>query len=126
MRYVLAAFLLAHGFAHLVGLAGSWRLGTGVPHKTTLLGGRLDLGERGIRAFGVVWLFGAVAFATAAAALILVPALWTTLVLAAAAFSLIISVLALPDARLGVGINIVLLAFAWLASRFHWLAGGLS
>jgi hypothetical protein len=124
MRYVLAGFLLAHGFAHLVGLAGSWRLGTGVPHKTTLLGGRLDLGEGGIRAFGVVWLFGAVAFATAAAALILVQPLWTTLVLAAAAFSLVISVLALPDARVGVGINVVLLAFAWLASRFHWLGGG--
>jgi hypothetical protein len=124
MRYLLAGFLLAHGFAHLVGLAGSWRLGTGVPHKTTLLGGRFDLGEGGIRAFGVVWLLGAVAFATAAAALILVPPLWTTLVLAAAAFSLVISVLALPDARVGVGINVVLLAFAWLASRFHWLGGG--
>jgi hypothetical protein len=126
MRFVLAAFLLAHGFAHLVGLAGSWQLGTGIPHKTTLLGGRLDLGERGIRAFGVVWLIGAMAFTAAAAALILVQPSWTSLVLAAAAFSLVISILALPDARIGVGIDVVLLAFAWLAARFHWLGGGYS
>ena len=125
MRYLLAAFLLAHGFAHLVGLAGSWQLGTGVPHKTTLLSGRLDLGEAGIRLFGVVWLIGALAFAAAGAALILDTPNWTPIALAAAAFSLVISVLALPDARVGVWINVGLLGFVGLAARFHWLSGGL-
>jgi hypothetical protein len=125
MRFVVAAFLLAHGFAHLVGLAGSWQLGTGIPHKTTLLSGRVDLGQVGIRAFGVVWLIGALAFATAAAALILAAPNWMTLVLAAAAFSLVISLLALPDAHIGVWINVGLLGFVYLATRFPWLRGGL-
>ena len=123
MRFLIAAFLLAHGFAHLVGLAGSWQLGSQVPHKTTLLGGRIDLGEPGIRAFGVVWLLAAIAFTAAAAALLLAQPLWTTLVLAAAAFSLVISVLALPDAHIGVWINVALLALLSLAPRFHWLEG---
>jgi hypothetical protein len=125
MRFVLAAFLLAHGLAHLVGLAGSWQFGTGIPHKTTLLSGRLDLGEGGIRAFGVVWLIGALAFAAAGAALILAAPNWTTLVLAAAAFSLVISLLALPDALIGVWINVGLLGFVFLAARVPWLRGGL-
>ena len=123
MRFMLAAFLLAHGLAHLVGLAGSWQLGTGIPHKTTLLSGRLDLGETGIRAFGVVWLIGALGFAAAAAALILADPHWTTLVLAAAAFSLVISLLALPDAHVGVWINVVLLGLVFLGPRFPWLRG---
>jgi len=47
VRFMMGAFLLAHGFAHLVGLAGAWQLNAGVPHKTTLLAGRIDLGEDG-------------------------------------------------------------------------------
>ncbi|HEY7511021.1 MAG TPA: ABC transporter permease [Vicinamibacteria bacterium] len=121
MRFVLALFLFAHGFAHLPGLAGAWRLGTGVPHKTTLLGGRLDLGEGGIRAFGVVWLLGALAFIAAAAALALGQPLWTTLALAAAVFSLAISVLALPDAVVGVWVNVALLALLLAGARLGWL-----
>jgi hypothetical protein len=121
MRYMLVAFLLAHGFAHLVGLMGSWQLGTGIPHKTTLLGGRVDLGETGIRAFGVAWLLAAIAFAAAAAALLLAQPFWTVLVLSAAGFSLVISLLALPDAVIGVWIDVTLLAFLYFGARFHWL-----
>jgi hypothetical protein len=124
MRYLVAAFLLAHGFAHLVGLAGAWQFGPAVPHKTTLLGGRIDLGEPGIRAFGVVWLVGALAFAAAAGALILVQPHWTTVAAAAAAFSLVISVLALPDARIGVWVNLALLGLLYLVGRYGWMAGG--
>jgi hypothetical protein len=123
MRFLIAAFLLAHGFAHLVGLAGRWQLASRVPPKTTLLGGRVDLGEPGIRAFGLVWLLAAIAFAATAAALLLEQPLWTTLLLAAASLSLAISLLALPDAHIGVWINVVLLAFLYLAPRFRWLEG---
>jgi hypothetical protein len=122
MRFVFAVFLLAHGFAHLVGLAGAWQLGTGIPHSTTLLGGRLDLGERGIRAFGVVWLIGALAFVGAAAALAFAAPLWATLALAAALFSLVISVLALPEAVVGVWINVFLLAMLVAGARLGWLS----
>lgn len=125
MRYLLAAFLLAHGFAHLIGLAGAWRLGAAVPHKTTLLAGRLELGEPDIRAFGLVWLIAAIAFAAAAGALILAQPHWSTVAVAAVAFSLVISVLALPDARIGAWINVGLLGFLYLAGRYGWLAGAL-
>ena len=121
MRLVLAVFLFAHGFAHLVGLAGSWQLGTGIPHKTTLLAGRVDLGEGGIRAFGLVWLVGALAFTGAAAALAFGEPLWATVAAAAAVFSLVISLLALPDAVVGVWINVALLAMLALAARLGWL-----
>ena len=122
MRFVLAVFLLAHGFAHLVGLAGSWQLADGIPHKTTLLGGRLDLGERGIRAFGLTWLLGALAFAATAVALALGQPQWTMLALAAASLSLLISLLALPDAVIGVWIDVFLLALLLAAARLGWLS----
>ena len=122
MRFAFAVFLFVHGFAHLVGAAGAWQLGTGIPHKTTLLGGRVDLGEPGIRAFGVVWLVGALAFMATGAALAFDIPLWATLAVAAALFSLVISVLALPDAVVGVWINAGLLAMLLAAHWMGWLS----
>jgi len=40
-----------------------------LPYKTTLLGGRWELGEGGIRVFGALWLIPAVGFGLAGAAL---------------------------------------------------------
>ena len=55
MRFVLAAILVAHGIAHLVGLVVSWRLAVfaEMPYKTTVLAGRIDAGDMGIRVIGV-------------------------------------------------------------------------
>jgi hypothetical protein len=46
-----AAVLVLHGLIHLMGTAVYMRLADvqGLSYKTTLLGGRLDLGENGMR-----------------------------------------------------------------------------
>lgn len=51
LRWVIATGLAAHGIAHLVGAAVSWRLvaSPDVPHHTSVLNGRLNVGDAGIR-----------------------------------------------------------------------------
>lgn len=50
--------LVLHGFIHLMGTASylKWAEVQGLPYKTTVLGGRWDLGERGISVFGLLFL----------------------------------------------------------------------
>lgn len=62
---VLAATVLTlHGLIHLMGTVAYLRLGdvAGLPYKTTLLGGRIDVGRGGIGVFGLLWLLPAVGF----------------------------------------------------------------
>ena len=50
-RWLLAAGLAAHGIAHTAGFAVAWRLtaSSEIPYHTTLLNGRLDVGDGGGR-----------------------------------------------------------------------------
>jgi hypothetical protein len=110
MRGLFAVFLLLHGAAHLVGFAGSWRLSSEIPYHTTLLGGRLDAGDAGIRLLGVLWLLTALAFAAAAGAVLFESTLWRGLTLAVAGASLMLSALHWPEARVGVALNVAIIA----------------
>jgi hypothetical protein len=111
MRYVIALLVGAHGIAHLVGFAVAWRLIATIeaPYKTTLLGGLVDMGHGGVRIVGLLW------YATAVACVIAGAALWdgagwsaqfATYVLL---FSLTLCLTALPEARIGVIVNLSLL-----------------
>jgi hypothetical protein len=110
MRIVLAVFMAVHGVAHLVGFAGAWHLiPGGFPGRTTLLGGQLDLGTTGIRVLGFLWLVLAVAFVAAAIATVAGAVWWAPAALTIAIASLLLSVLELPEAHLGVAINIAII-----------------
>jgi hypothetical protein len=109
VRILVALLLLAHGVAHGVGFAGAWRLSPQIPYKTTLLAGRLDAGPTGIRVVGVIWLVLAAAFALTAAGAFARAGWWHPLALGIAAASLVLCVLAVPDAKIGVAVNVVLL-----------------
>ena len=65
-----AVVLAVHGLIHLMGTVTYLKLGTvdGLTYKTTVLGGRWDLGENGTKLFGVFWAVAAVGFMLAAAA----------------------------------------------------------
>jgi membrane protease YdiL (CAAX protease family) len=54
---VAALILILHGLIHLIGTTIYMKLGTveGLSCKTTLLGGRWDVGEGGIWMFGALW-----------------------------------------------------------------------
>ncbi len=67
----LALVASVHGFIHLMGFAAYWPLATidGLPYKTALLNGRLELGAGGMRLFSLLWLLAALAFLVSATAL---------------------------------------------------------
>lgn len=124
MKILFALFLAAHGVAHVVGFAVPWGLveSPQTPHKTTILAGAVDVGEAGMRAFGVVWLLLAVAFLIAAGAVGLsqpwaVRWLWVAIVASSMA-----SALAWPEARIGVFVNVALAVLLLLSTRVPWLS----
>ena len=68
LSYVLIFFLLLHGLVHLMGFVAYWPLSdvSALPYKTTLLGGRWEVGVGGMRLFSLLWLLAALIFAGAA------------------------------------------------------------
>ena len=110
MRALFGVFLVFHGIAHLVGFVGGWRLAPSIPYHTTLLAGRLDVGDGGIRLVGVLWLVLAAAFAASGMGAMSDAPWWRPLTVVAAAASLALSALAWPEAKVGVPLNLLVLA----------------
>lgn len=99
MQLTLALFLTLHGIAHLVGVrAAFWPSVTQVTRSSYLL---RKLG-------GVVWLLLALGFWAAAALLLAGRASWTMALLGSAGGSLLMCLLALPEAKIGLAIDVVL------------------
>ena len=110
MRFALAALLIAHGVAHLVGFLVPWKLlsTAEVPYRTTILGGLIEVGDAGASALGVVWLMAALAFVVLAAAIL---AGWNVRgwAFATLSLSLVLCVAGWPEARIGLVANALLL-----------------
>ena len=123
-HYALAFLLFAHGVAHVVGFLVPWRL---IPesrswaYKTTLLGGLVDVGDTGIRVVGVLYLVALAGFAVAAVAVATTQPWWWLLTLVVTVYSLLMTVLGWPEARIGVFLNVAIVAALLLWSR---LVGG--
>lgn len=122
LRLALAVFAALHGIAHFVGFAVPWRLlqAEEMPYATTLLGGRLDVGDTGIRIVGLVWLALGLAFVGAGVVTGLDRSGWPRLVLLVAGASLVWSVLGWPAARIGVAVNLGLLAVVGAGLVWGW------
>jgi hypothetical protein len=119
-RYAIAAFLVAHGLAHVVGFEGTWGIGLfdGKANVPPLLSG-LASDSATLKAVGVLWLVGLLAFVVAAAGVALRKRWAVDVTGTAAAYSLLISLAWLPDAWVGVAINAVILGAlgAFLVTR---------
>ncbi|HEV3049900.1 MAG TPA: hypothetical protein VGX50_06315 [Longimicrobium sp.] len=124
LRIGLAVLMVLHGIAHLPGFANSWRLATfpDLPYHTTLLGGRLEIGDAGMRVAGALWLAAALAFCLAGAGAVLQRGGWMAFAIAVAAASLVLCLLEWPAARIGVWVNVAILLALVLAQRLHWFA----
>jgi uncharacterized membrane protein YccF (DUF307 family) len=122
MRMVLAVLMALHAVAHLPGFLVPWRLASlpEMPYGTTVLDGRLDLGDAGIRVVGAAWLAAALAFVVAAVAAGTDRSWWMAAATAAAGVSLVLSVLGLPAARIGIAANVMILAALYAAPRLGW------
>jgi hypothetical protein len=110
---VLAAIVLGlHGLIHLMGTAAYLRLSdvAGLPYKTTVLGGRIDLGPRETGVFGVLWLLPAFGFLTVAVAVLFTGEWWRPLLLGTTAVSLVLVGLDWNVAFVGGVIDLAILA----------------
>jgi len=120
MRFTFAAILGAHGIAHLVGFVVPWRLMSvaELPYRTTILAGRLDVGDGGIRIVGLLWLVAAVGMLGSAVAwaTALDSAFYATMV--AIFLSAALCLIEWPEARIGLFVNVALVLFLLLRARF--------
>jgi hypothetical protein len=123
VRMVLAAILIGHGAAHVVGFAVPWKLVTSpeIPYRTTVLAGTLDVGSVGVRVLGVLWLAVAIAFVSVAVALLQHASWWNREALVLVGVSLVLCVLALPESRPGFVANAVVLALLIAGGVWGWL-----
>jgi len=120
MLIIAAIVLVLHGLIHLMGTAVYMKLAPvqGFVYKTTLLGGRWDLGAGGMALFGALWLVPAIGFVVAAVALWLGATWWQPLLFSVTLFSLALTALDWNIAFAGVVVNLVILALLWLEPRF--------
>ena len=125
MRIALSLLFIVHGIANLPGFLVPWRLAAqaGIPYTTTVLGGTADLGPVGIRIVSILWLLAALAFVGAGAAIFLNDAAWRTLAIAATLASLALTVLGWPQSRIGLALNLLLLAYLFWGAKLGWLPG---
>jgi hypothetical protein len=123
MRITLAVLMLLHGVAHVPGFLVPWRLmrePDGGSLSTRLLGG-INVGETGLRLLGLGWLLLAVAFVVAAAATWVNRESWPAIASLIAVISLVFTILELPESRIGVVVNLALLAAIFAATRLGWV-----
>jgi len=115
---IIAIVLVLHGLIHLMGTVTYMKLGTvqGLTYKTTLLGGRWDLGESGIRVYGALWALAAIGFAVAAIAMLTGAEGWRLILAGTAIFSLALTALDWQVASAGAILNLVILAGLGIAS----------
>jgi hypothetical protein len=115
-----AAVLSLHGVIHLMGTAAYLRLAEvrGLPYRTTLLGGRWEPGDGGMRVVvGVLWTVAAVGFVAAAVAWLTGWEAWRQALAAVALLSLSLTALDWSRAYVGVVVNLAVLAVLWLGPR---------
>jgi hypothetical protein len=119
-RVFLAIVLVLHGLVHIMGLVSYLKLGEvqGIPYKTTVLDGRLNLGHTGTGIYGVLWAVAALGFVLAATGLLLNSSWWLPLLTASAVFSLVITTLDLNVALAGVVVNAAILVMVWITPQF--------
>lgn len=125
MQVVAAIILVLHGLIHLMGPAVYMKLTEieSFRYKTTLLGGRWNLGGNGIRIFGAIWVLPAVGFIVVAVALLSGWEWWLPVLVAVTLFSLVLTVLDWSVAYSGIVVNVGILAVVWVGPLIaNWLS----
>ncbi len=123
IRIVLALLFIFHGIAHLVGFVVPWRLTSieDAPYQTTLFSGQLDVGDIGIRIVGLLWLLGAIAFGVVGILALQERPNWPVFALIVSACSLVLCIIAWPEAQVGVWVNILIVVLLVAVQQAGWL-----
>jgi hypothetical protein len=108
VRTGLAILMALHGAAHSV---EAWRKSPkDAPHGTTVLDGHIHMGSGAVRFVDALWLLTGSAFAIVAIATLFATSWWPSLGLTVAFGSLLLCTSRLPNARMGVVLNVVIIA----------------
>jgi hypothetical protein len=109
--FILVGIVIIHGLIHLMGFVAYWPLSeiAELPYKTTLLGGRWEIGQAGMRLFSVLWLVAALGLVGASIGAITGQDWWLTLMGTAVILSLIICLLDWNNAWRGAVLDLVIL-----------------
>jgi hypothetical protein len=121
MKIVMTLVLALHGIAHLVGFLLPWHLmkQPDGSYTTTLTGG-LDIGETGMKIMGIGWLIVALAFLAAAFGAWRHASWWPTFTLTVAIVSLGICLVNLPEAAIGIPIDIAIILVMIAGMKAGW------
>jgi hypothetical protein len=124
INVIAAIYLIVHGVIHLIGFVVFCQIAEieDISYTTTVLAGKLDIGDVGTRVLGVVWLVIAVALVIAGVTIFFSPAWWWSFTLAVTVASLIVTLLGWPDAKVGLLANIIILLFLFIGPRLGWIA----
>lgn len=106
---IIAIFILLHGLIQLFGVSTFWKIGLHEHYSTKVLGGALDIGERGVYVLGFAWLVATVAFTIASYGMFTDQDWWQTGLFTAAMYSMVLTVLVWKDAILDSLINLAIL-----------------
>ena len=117
LRLVFATVVALHGLIHLMGTTAYLKLGEvqALPYKTTVLGGRWDLGAGGTGAFGVLWTLCAIGFVLVAIAMVAQWPWWSGALVVVTLLSLLLTILDSGVAFAGIVVNLAILALVWFA-----------
>jgi hypothetical protein len=118
IRIISSIILFFHGLIHLMGTTVYMKLGSldGFPYKTSILNGRMDLGESGIYIFGVLWALAAIGFVVTTVGLFAQSKWNQSLLVGVSIFSLILTGLDWEIASAGFIVNVAILAIIWIVS----------
>ncbi len=113
---IASVILVLHGLIHLMGTAAYMKLAEiqQLPYKTTVLGGRWDLGSSGTAVFGMLWAVAAIGFVLTAVALFGNWDWWRSILIGVTLFSLVLTSLDWGVAYAGVIVNLVILLMLFL------------
>ncbi len=109
VRWAFALLLILHGFAHLPGVLGAWKLKTfdDVSFQPNAI--FTDASDTTVFLLGIVWFMAAIGFVVAGISVLVHYDWWPHIALRAVVTSLIPTILWNEDARIGLVLNIGLL-----------------
>ncbi len=122
MHYAIAVFIAIHGFAHLVGFVVPWRLAelAEMPYSTLLFGGKLDVGDTGIRFVGLLWLVVALGYFATAGAIAFLLLWWLAALFVVTVFSLLLCIVGWPHSKIGLFLDVGILAVFAIGWILGW------
>ena len=122
MTIAVAVLLTLHGVAHLVGFLGPWGMASNIPLQTTLFAGRFQASDGTLKALGILWLLVGLTFVVCAIGELRHASWWRELTLNAAVLSLLLSISSFPASKIGIPINVAIIATLLFAEPLTALA----